>query len=109
MLRLLDQWGEGIKGRQTSVALGAIHILRSKAGSLLGSVAINQEHGEQFVVHRADLPMASLEQASVLPNVKLQDDTKVENVQFSPAAVELSDRTMVHADVVPNPWLEERS
>ena len=100
MLRLLDRWGVGVRVRQTGVALGAIHILRWKGGSLLGSVPINQQHGEQFVVHRADLQMALLEKATSFPNVKLQVNTKVDSVQFNPAAVELSDGSVIHADVV---------
>lgn len=100
MLRLLDRWGVGVKVRQTGVALGAIHILRWEKGSLLGSVPIDQKHGEQFVVHRADLQMALLEKAVALPNVKLQVNTKVENVRFSPPAVELGDGSVVQADVV---------
>jgi len=100
MLRLLDRWGVGVKVRQTGVQLAAIHILRWQSGALLGSVPIKQEHGEQFVVHRADLQMALLEKALSLPNVRLQVNTKVENVQFSPAAVLLNDGTTVHGDVV---------
>lgn len=100
MLRLLDRWGVGGKVRQTGVALGTIHILRWQGGSLLASVPINQTHGEQFVVHRADLQMALLEKALALPNVRLQVNTKVENVYFHPAAVELDDGSKVHGDVV---------
>lgn len=100
MFRLLDRWGVGAKVRQTGVQLKAIHVLRWQSGALLGSVPINQEHGEQFVVHRADLQMALLDKALSLPNVRLQVNTKVENVQFSPAAVLLNDGTTVHGDVV---------
>lgn len=100
MLRLLDRWGVGVRVRQTGVALGAIHILRWQGGSLLGSVPINQQHGEQFVVHRADLQKSLLDKALALPNVRLQVNTKVENVQFSPAAVELNDGSIVYGDVV---------
>lgn len=67
---------------------------------MLGSVPINQQLGEQVVVHRADLQRALLEKALALPNVKLQVSTKVETVQFSPPAVELADGTVVRPDVV---------
>ncbi|KAL2423366.1 FAD-dependent monooxygenase atnJ [Exophiala dermatitidis] len=100
MLRLLDRWGVGIKVRQTGVALQAIHILRWQEGALLGSVPINQQLGEQVVVHRADLQKALLEKALAQPNVRLQINTKVENVRFSPAAVELADGSVIQADVV---------
>lgn len=100
MFRLLDRWGVGSKVRESGVQLKAIHILRWQSGGLLGSVPINQEHGEQFVVHRADLQMALLDKALSLPNVRLQVNTRVENVQFSPAAVSLNDGTTVHGDVV---------
>ncbi|EHY55516.1 hypothetical protein HRR83_008944 [Exophiala dermatitidis] len=100
MLRLLDRWGVGIKVRQTGVALQAIHILRWQEGALLGSVPINQQLGEQVVVHRADLQKALLEKALAQPNVRLQINSKVENVRFSPAAVELADGSVIQADVV---------
>ena len=67
---------------------------------MLGAVPINQQHGEQFVVHRADLQMALLEKALEMPNVRLQTDTLVKNVRFSPAAVELKDGSWVDGDVV---------
>jgi len=67
---------------------------------MLGAVPINQQHGEQFVVHRADLQMALLEKALEMPNVKLQTNTLVKNVRFSPAAVELNDGSWVEGDVV---------
>ncbi|KIV79446.1 hypothetical protein PV11_07008 [Exophiala sideris] len=100
MLRLLDRWGAGKKVRDTGVQLGSIQILRWEGGKLLGSVPIKQDHGEQFVVHRADLQMALLEKAVALPNVKLQTNTKVDDVQFSPAAVKLSDGSWIKGDVV---------
>ncbi|KIW67265.1 hypothetical protein PV04_06530 [Phialophora macrospora] len=100
MTRILDRLGAGVKVRSTGVALEAIHILRWQGGNLLGSVPISQEHGEQFVVHRADLQMSLLEKALALPNVKLRTNTRVDDVQFSPAAVKLSDGSWVYGDVV---------
>jgi len=52
------------------------------------------------VVHRADLQMALLEKAMQLPDVTLRTNIRVVNVQFSPVAVELSDGTVLPADVV---------
>lgn len=100
MLRLLDRWGAGKKVRDTGVQLAAIQIRRWEGGKLLGSVPINQQHGEQFVVHRADLQMALLDKALALPNVKLQTNTRVDDVQFSPAAVKISDGSWIKGDVV---------
>jgi salicylate hydroxylase len=100
MLRMLDRWGVGVKVRQTGVALAAIHVRRWQSGAQLASVPINQELGEQFVVHRADLQKALLDEAVALPNVRLQVNTKVEKVRFQPAAVELNDGSLVEGDVV---------
>jgi salicylate hydroxylase len=100
MLRILDRLGAGEKVRRTGVKLGEINILRWQGGALLGSVPIDHKHGEQFVVHRADLQMSLLEEALALPNVKLTTNTKVEDVQFSPAAVKLNDGSWIHGDVV---------
>ncbi|KAL6243005.1 hypothetical protein RBB50_010105 [Rhinocladiella similis] len=100
MLRMLDRWGAGTAVRKTGVMLGSIHILRWQGGKMLGSVPIKQTHGEQFVVHRADLQMALLNKALELPNVKLQTNTLVKNVRFTPAAVELGDGSWIHGDVV---------
>ncbi|KAK5468725.1 hypothetical protein LTR20_003071 [Exophiala xenobiotica] len=101
MLRMLDRWGAGTKVRKTGVQLRSIQLLRWEGGKMLGMVPINQQHGEQFVVHRADLQMALLEKALEMPNVKLQTNALVKNVRFSgPAAVQVNGGSWVEGDVV---------
>jgi len=102
MLRLLDRWGVGDIVRQKGVALDDIHIQRYEGQTILGKVPISRTHGEQLVVHRADLHMGLLKKVEELgaDRARVRVNSKVVDVDFATGEVKLEDGTVLTSDVV---------
>ena len=99
-LILASGWGVGDEVRSKGVMLDQIRILRWQNGKTLGSIPVDKSHGDQTVVHRADLHFAILNKALELPNVNMRLGSTVIETDFDEAFVTLSDGEKVQGDVV---------
>ncbi|PKY03224.1 salicylate hydroxylase [Aspergillus campestris IBT 28561] len=100
MLTLLDRWGVSPSIHARDVSLERIHIRRWQNGQLLGTMPVNKTHGQQVVIHRADLHKSLADSALALPNVELRINSTVSGVTFSPVSVSLTTGTVITGDVV---------
>ena len=82
------------------VPLERIHIRRWQNGQLLGTMPVNKAHGQQVVIHRADLHQSLVDSALALPNVELRTDSTVTGITFSPPSVTLTSGAVITGDVV---------
>ncbi|KAJ5495653.1 MonooxygenaseFAD-binding [Penicillium diatomitis] len=100
MFRLFERWGLADLIHSHSVALEHIHIRRWKNGELLATTPVNKIHGQQLVIHRADLHKCLVKKALALPNLELRIDSRVTGVSPSPGFVTLTNGDVIHGDII---------
>lgn len=116
MLRLLDSkwrtgyvaqtqltylgWGIGNEIRAKGVKTQRVKVLRWQNGKVLSDKVIDGSHGEQWVIHRADLHNALIAKAQSLESVTMRLNSTVVDVNFRDASVQLSTGEWVYGDVV---------
>ncbi|KAF7554714.1 hypothetical protein G7Z17_g2721 [Cylindrodendrum hubeiense] len=100
MLRLLDRWGIGDEVRTKGVKTQRVKVLRWQNGNVLSDKIIDDSHGEQWVIHRADLHGALIAKAQSLKGVTIKLGSSVVGVDFNHASVRLSNGESVEGDVV---------
>ncbi|KAH8664831.1 putative salicylate hydroxylase [Ilyonectria robusta] len=100
MLRLLDRWGIGDEIRAKGVKTQRVKVLRWQNGKVLSDKVIDGSHGEQWVIHRADLHNALIAKAQSFEGVTMRLNSTVVDVNFRDASVQLSTGEWVYGDVV---------
>lgn len=93
-------WGLGSQIRKYSVSLSSIRLRRWQSGELLGVSPINQQFGDQYVIHRSELHRIICTAALDLPNVTLIKSSHVLRVDFFAPSVFLSSGQTIEGDVV---------
>lgn len=93
-------WGLGSQIRKAAVSLSLIRLRRWQSGELLGIAPINQQFGDQYVIHRSELHRIICTAALGFPNVTLMRSSRVIRVDFFAPSVFLSSGQTVQADVV---------
>lgn len=93
-------WGLGSQVRKSAVSLSSIQLRRWQSGELLGIAPINQQFGDQYVIHRSELLRIISAAVLDLPNTTLIGSSHVSRVDFFAPSVFLSSGQVVKADVV---------
>ncbi|KIW62487.1 hypothetical protein PV04_10660 [Phialophora macrospora] len=103
LTRLLNRWGFDERIRKHSDALARIDLRRWEDGEFLGAATLMPEverrHGApQYVIHRADLHAALLEEAETVADIRT--DSTVVAISFEQSAATLASGAKLEADVI---------
>lgn len=103
LTRLLSRWGLDSRVRQHTDVLKRIDLRRWEDGEFLGAATLMPEvekrHGApQYVIHRADLHKALLDDAASVAEIRTASTVKA--IDFEKTAVILSNGTKFEADVI---------
>jgi salicylate hydroxylase len=103
LTRLLSKWGLDGRLRKDTDALQYVSLRRWEGGEILGSSPlmpeVERKYGApQYVVHRADIHTAMMEQAQKVADIRV--NSMVLSVDFDKPSVTLVDGTSLEADVV---------
>lgn len=103
LTRLLSRWGLDGSLRPQTDALHHVSLRRWEGGEVLGASPLMPEVGQrygapQYVVHRADVHNAMMEQAGARADVRV--NSMVIALDFEKPSVVLEDGTVIEADLI---------
>lgn len=103
LTHLLARWGLEDRVLKHTDALTRIDLRRWEDGEFLGAATlmpeIEKRHGSpQYVIHRADLHEALMEEAATVAEIRT--DSNVTTIDFDKPSVTLSNATKLEADVI---------
>lgn len=103
LTRLLSRWGLDDRIQKHTDYLSHVNLRRWEGGELLGAAPlmpeVQKKHGApQYVIHRADLHKALMDEAQTVAEVRV--NSMVMAIDFEKPSVTLMDNTVLEADLI---------